>query len=82
MTRLINTTSAPITVQLRNVGAQNLDITRLSIAPAGQFILAPANDCSVSPLATPLSGLNPTSCTVSVEFTPNGPLAPSSARRL
>ena len=68
-----DSTSAPLTVQLFSVGAQNLDITALSIAPAGQFILAPASDCSVSPLATPLTGLNPASCTVSVEFTPNGP---------
>ena len=68
-----NSTSAPLTVQLFSVGAQNLDITALSIAPPGQFILAPASDCSVLPLATPLSGLNPASCIVSVEFTPNGP---------
>jgi len=69
--QLINTTSAPMTVQLRNVGAQNLDITGLSVAPAGEFILAPPSDCSG--LASPLSGLNPTFCDVSVEFMPNGP---------
>jgi len=66
-------TSAPLTVELFNVGAQPLDITGLNIQPPGQFTLAPANNCTVVQLATPLSGLNYPSCIVSVEFTPNGP---------
>jgi hypothetical protein len=66
--QVINTPSAPMMVRLLNVGAQSLDITGPSITPQGDFNLA-ASDCNVA-LASPLTGLIPTSCTVSVEFTP------------
>jgi len=72
--QIINMPSAPMTVQLWNAGALNLDITGLSIAPmGGEFSLAPPSDCGVSPLAPQISGLNPWSCEVSVKFTPQGP---------
>jgi hypothetical protein len=71
--QIINTPSAPMTVQLWNVGALSLDINTPSIAPMGEFSLAPPTDCGVSPLAPEISGLNPWSCEVSVVFTPHGP---------
>ena len=71
--QIINTTSGPMTLQVYDVGALNLDINTPSIAPAGEFSLVPPSDCGVSPLASQISGLNPWSCDVSVVFTPHGP---------
>jgi hypothetical protein len=70
----IRTTSAPLAVQVTNTGGigQQLDISTPSIAPMGEFALAPPSDCAGATLASQSSGLNPWSCTVSVVFTPNG----------
>ena len=70
--QIIGTPSAPMTVQLWNAGALNLDITGLSIAPMGDFSVT-ANNCVGSSLAPQISGFNSWSCDVSVVFTPQGP---------
>ena len=72
--QLINTPSAPMTLQVSNGGALELDVAAPTITPSTDFILTPASDCTLFPLPSPLSGFTTqTTCTVSVVFSPTAP---------